>query len=145
MGILQGLTRDHVVAHNQPQFVDSAEPLNGIEKDLVKSHDLLLTRRQALIDGNLPEGVHDGGNFDPLRASGRAGFTRCTEPNGGTLENRFSRVDLNMPENLAGFQIHLRGDGAAGRALTALDATGCVLTAEGEDFASELVNVFLPI
>jgi len=145
MGVFHWLTGSHVETHDQPEFVNPAVPPNGIEEDFVEGDNVFLTCGDTLLNGHLPERIHDCGDFDLFWATGRTRLTRCTEPNRRTLENLFLCIELDMPENLSGPYIHLQGDRAARGAFATLDTTGCVFSTQSKDLISKLVNVLLAI
>ena len=108
--------------NNQAAFELPSGAFHPRQEDLMEFHHVGLSGYAALLVGQLPQRVHDFGQFDFLWATGGAGLTGGAQPNRAGIHSAFFEAQLQEPDHLVREQIHGGSGGATGGALSALIA-----------------------
>jgi len=72
----------------------------------VENRDILFSWFDPRMNRKTPQGIHNFGDIDVVRASNATSITGGTDPDGFRREDPFTMVILNMTEDLIGEDIH---------------------------------------
>jgi hypothetical protein len=115
------------------QFVQSAVPLNRLVDILVKPEDVRFRRRDALTNGQLPQGVHDSCHIDAVGALAGTGMASYAQPNGPAFQGLIPGTHLDQADHLVGHQIHVIGKRTAAATSPAMPASADILSSQVVD------------